>query len=191
MGLREQKRQETLSRITRSAMELFARQGYEATTIEAIAAAAGISRRTFFHYFKTKDDVLLSQQAGLGEQLIAALAAEPDAGTPMRTVHAAMRRIASSYPLEELVVIDRLMLSIEAVQSRKQANYIRDEKLVLEALRQRWPMEDDMSLRVTAFVAIGCTRLSLDAWRAAGGTRPIVEYLDRAFAALTSDLARG
>lgn len=117
MGLREEKRQQTLKRITQTALGLFARHGYEATTLDMIAADAGISRRTFFHYFKSKDDILLSQQAGLGEQLVDAIAAEPTGGTPIKTVQAAMRRIAASYPLEELVAIDKLMMSVEAVQS--------------------------------------------------------------------------
>ncbi|ODT69602.1 MAG: hypothetical protein ABS75_16095 [Pelagibacterium sp. SCN 63-23] len=184
MGLREEKRQQTLKRITQTALGLFARHGYEATTLDMIAADAGISRRTFFHYFKSKDDILLSQQAGLGEQLVDAISAEPRGGRPMKTVQTAMRRIAASYPLEELVAIDKLMMSIEAVQSRKQANYIRDEKLVLEALRGLWPDEPDMDLRLVAFIAIGLTRLSLDAWRNDGGTKPIVHYLDQAFTAL-------
>lgn len=188
MGLREEKRQQTLKRITQTALGLFARHGYEATTLDMIAADAGISRRTFFHYFKSKDDILLSQQAGLGEQLVDAIAAEPTGGTPIKTVQAAMRRIAASYPLEELVAIDKLMMSVEAVQSRKQANYIRDEKIVLEALRQRWKEAPDMELRLVAFIAIGLTRLSLDAWRNDGGTRPIVDYLDQAFAALDGGL---
>jgi AcrR family transcriptional regulator len=184
MGIREEKREQTLKRITQSAISLFAKQGYEATTLDAIAAAAGISRRTFFHYFKSKDDILLSQQAGLGEQLVEALATEPTRDTPAQTLQAAMRRIAASYPLEELVAIDRLMMSIEVVQSRKQANYIRDEHLLLAALRQRWPEQSDISLRLTAQMAIGLTRLSLDAWRSDGGTRPIVDYLDLAIAEL-------
>jgi AcrR family transcriptional regulator len=73
-GLRERKRQETLERITAAGLKLFAAQGYEATTLDAIAAEAGISRRTFFHYFKSKDDILISMQSGLGKQLAAELA---------------------------------------------------------------------------------------------------------------------
>ncbi len=189
MGIREEKRQQTLKRITQTALGLFARHGYDATTLDMIAADAGISRRTFFHYFKSKDDILLSQQAGLGDQLVEAIRAEPPGGTPMDTVQAAMRRIAAGYPLEELVAIDKLMMSVEAVQSRKQANYIRDEKIVLEALQQLWPRNPEMELRLVAFIAIGLTRLSLDAWRNDGGTKPIVEYLDQAFAALNIGFA--
>ncbi|WP_170926402.1 TetR/AcrR family transcriptional regulator [Devosia lucknowensis] len=191
MGIREQKREETLKRITQCAMTLFAREGYEATTIDAVAAAAGISRRTFFHYFKSKDDILLSQQAGMGEQLIAALSAEPDAGSPWKTLASAMRRIAASYPVDELVAIDRMMMSIEAVQQRKQASYIRDEKLIFAALQQRWPAAEAMSLRMAAMLSISLSRLSLDAWRVDGGTGPLVHYLDAAIEALPSGNAKG
>lgn len=190
MGIREQKREETLRRITQCAMTLFARNGYEATTIDAVAEAAGISRRTFFHYFKSKDDILLSQQAGIGEQLIAALRAEPEAETPWKTLLSAMRKIAASYPAAELIAIDRLMMSIEAVQQRKQASYVRDEKLLLEALRIRWPSAKDMDLRNASMLAIGLTRLSLDTWRSDGGARPIVDYLDAAVSSLAAEFAQ-
>jgi hypothetical protein len=45
-----------------SGLKLFVANGYEATTLEAVAAAAGISRRTFFHYFKSKEELLLAWQ---------------------------------------------------------------------------------------------------------------------------------
>src|ERR1700732_3531567 len=57
-GLRARKRRETRQRIAKTGLKLFVRKGYDATTLEAIAAAAGISARTFFYYFKTKDEVL-------------------------------------------------------------------------------------------------------------------------------------
>ena len=48
-GLRERKRRETLHRIAEQGLKLFLSNGYEATTLDAIAKAAGISRRTFFY----------------------------------------------------------------------------------------------------------------------------------------------
>ena len=53
-GLRERKKRETLQRITETGLKLFVENGYEATTLEAIAAEASIARRTFFYYFKSK-----------------------------------------------------------------------------------------------------------------------------------------
>ena len=48
-GLRARKRQQTRERLTRAAMALFLERGFEATTLDDIAAAADISRRSFFH----------------------------------------------------------------------------------------------------------------------------------------------
>lgn len=183
-GARERKRQETRTRIVDVAVKLFGAQGYEATTVDAIAVAAGISRRTFFHYFGSKDDVLLSMQSGLGERIVAALADQPEGLAPLEAVRRAMMQLVAPYSTEELLAIDRLMRSSEAVQSRKQASYVRDEAKLHEALRARWPEESDASLRLVALLGIGLSRQSLDAWSSSGGARPLADYVADAFAAL-------
>ena len=83
-GLRERKRQQTRERLTRMAMALFLERGFEATTLDDIAAAADISRRSFFHYFASKEDVVFAWQEEITAALIAAVAARP-AGESMLT----------------------------------------------------------------------------------------------------------
>ena len=58
-GLRERKRADTHARVHSAAMELFSRKGFEATTLDDIASAAGVSRRSLFHYFASKEDIVL------------------------------------------------------------------------------------------------------------------------------------
>ncbi len=180
-GLRERKRQETLQRITETGLRLFMANGFDATTVDAIAAAAGISRRTFFHYFKSKDDIVLSLHQGFADPLIAALALRAEGEAPLAAIRAASMRIAEGYPLDDLVAIDRVMLSSEVVRAGKQAGYAQDEIKLLAALRDFWPQEDDLELRLLAMLTIGSARVALDAWRSEGGTRPLADYVAGAF----------
>ena len=79
-GLRERKKQKTRDTIIRVALELFAEQGYERTTIAEIADAADVSPRTIFAYFPSKEDIVFYDLAEVRERLAQALANRP-AGT--------------------------------------------------------------------------------------------------------------
>lgn len=71
--LRARRRQDTHAEIVRAAFELFAAHGYEAVSTEEIAAAAGVSRATFFNYFPRKDWILLEVAKARSERLKALL----------------------------------------------------------------------------------------------------------------------
>lgn len=71
-GLRERRRRELARVIALTAVDLFERNGFAATTIEDIAAAAGISRTTFFRHCATKEAAVLVDDAGLESELIRA-----------------------------------------------------------------------------------------------------------------------
>jgi AcrR family transcriptional regulator len=69
---------------------LFLSQGFEGTTVEAIAHAAGVSRRTFFRYFESKEDVLSARAEQFGERFYAALAARPHEEPPLIAIRNAL-----------------------------------------------------------------------------------------------------
>lgn len=183
-GARERKRRQTRQRITEAGLKLFGAQGYEATTLEAIAAEAGISRRTFFHYFKSKDDILLSLQTGLGNGMVAALERQSADDRPHAAARRALDGVIAPFTPEELLTIDRLMRSSEAVQARKQASYARDEAMLFAALVTLWPEESEIALRLVAAIVVGAARLSIERWSAEGGTRKPADVLRETFDAL-------
>lgn len=191
-GLRERKRQETLRRITDAGICLFIDKGIDATTLDEIAALAGISRRTFFHYFKSKDDILISLQKGMGELIAERIRQAHVGASPLDAIRASVIGVCAKVPTDDLVAIDRLMRSSPAVQARKQASYVEQEGLLFAALSARWPdPARGMALRLVAMLAIGAVRLATEALSQADERRSLIELLNAAFDALTSELAGG
>src|SRR6184192_2770214 len=91
LGLRERKKAKTRAAIQQHALRLFTEQGYDATTVEQIAAAAEVSPSTFFRYYPTKEDVVLYDEYDpiFYQKVLDRPADEP----PMVALHAAMREL--------------------------------------------------------------------------------------------------
>lgn len=188
-GLRERKRRETAKRIKEVGIRLFVERGYDATTIEDIAEAADISRRTFFHYYKSKDDILLTLQNAMGEVLSLHLADEPATKKPLHAVRDSAIRVVGPVPSAELLTLDRLMRSSDAVLARRAASHIHHEQSLFAALREKWPApEREASLKIIAMLAVGALRLSLDTFDEENATRPLSEILADVFDAIEREI---
>jgi AcrR family transcriptional regulator len=188
-GLRERKKQETLRRITDAGICLFIEQGIDATTVDEIAAKAGISRRTFFLYLKSKDDILLSLQSRMGDLIAERIRDADDIASPIDAVRAAVIDVCAQVPADDLAAIDRLMRTSPAVQARKQVTYVEQERRLVDGLRSRWPSPDrEMALRLVAMVAMGAIRLATEALGHDGEQRSLVEILHATFDALKAEV---
>ncbi|SEI45333.1 TetR/AcrR family transcriptional regulator [Pseudomonas sp. NFR16] len=188
-GLRARKRQETLERIAETGLSLFIERGYEATTLDAIAEAAGISRRTFFYYFKSKEEILLDwQMRGFSVSLHKAVLAQPADRLPVEVVRDAMLQLSSGFRTQKFISIDRILRSSETLKARKQAAYGVHERFLHEALIQRWPdPARSAPLRLVAMASLGAMRLAIDEWIQAGGDQSLASFLQTAFADLTAE----
>jgi AcrR family transcriptional regulator len=82
MRLRARQQRQTRAEIVRAAFDLFGKHGYERVTIEMIAAAAGISRASFFNYFPQKELILREIAAARAEKLKDVLAGLSRGGHP-------------------------------------------------------------------------------------------------------------
>jgi AcrR family transcriptional regulator len=83
-GLRERKKRATRDALARAALELFVERGYDETTLAEIAEVAGVSTRTIFAYFPSKEDILFATMQTMRDALAQALADRP-AGTDALT----------------------------------------------------------------------------------------------------------
>ncbi|MGO6899415.1 TetR family transcriptional regulator, partial [Rhizobium ruizarguesonis] len=89
-GRRERKRRQTRERIEQAAMTLFLQRGFDATTIEDITEAADVSKRSFFDYFPSKEEVVFAWQDAFADRLMAAVAARPAAESSVAAVEVAI-----------------------------------------------------------------------------------------------------
>ncbi|WP_433699655.1 TetR/AcrR family transcriptional regulator [Nocardiopsis sp. CA-288880] len=89
-GLRERKKARMRETLLDAGLRLFHEHGYQGTTTEEIAACAGVSQRTFFRYFASKEDVVLEAVEGVDEYLYAALRSRPADEPPFTALRNAM-----------------------------------------------------------------------------------------------------
>lgn len=187
---RERKRRETRQRIAEAAQRLFLANGYDGTTLDAIAAEAGISRRTFFSYFKSKDDIILFWRDADSASLYADLLRTSPDVPPLDAVRDVMVKHIERYTTERMTAVDNLMRSSEALLARKQAYYAEQEQVLFNTLCEVWRQpERRAALRMVAMVSIGAMRLALQAWREQSGQRKsAASFLRDAFDSLKSEL---
>ncbi len=181
--LRELKRQVTLDRIAETGLKLFIEKGYEATTLDAIAAASGISRRTFFHYLKSKEDVLLAHESGKFLHLLRpTLLKQSPKQSPTEAARKTFLALASMYETEESIIADQMLRSIETLRLRKEALLVQMEEVLAEAMYELWPDEARRpALRLTAMMAMGALRFAKGNWRQEDAAHPLTHYIDEAF----------
>jgi len=106
-GLRERKKTETRDALTAAAHRLFAQRGFDATTVDDIAAVVGVSPRTFHRYFARKEDVVFADSEARFERFRNRLADVRPGDTVLSVVRRAAEAAAAEAPAHEA---DRLRL---------------------------------------------------------------------------------
>ncbi|MBR1125123.1 TetR family transcriptional regulator [Bradyrhizobium lablabi] len=191
-GLRERKRRETLRRIAETGIRLFLQNGYAATTLEAIAEQAGISRRTFFYYFKSKEEIILVWQSGFAELIRRAILEQSTKQAPLDAVRNALVKLTGAYESaparKQMMEIDRFIRSNETLRAREATKYAQQEQAVFETLCEMWPQpKRRQALRIVAMMSIGAFRLAIDNWSKDEGRRPFAAYLRDCFASIKAE----
>jgi AcrR family transcriptional regulator len=179
-GLRERKRRLTFQRIADAGLKSFLSKGYQETTLDDIAAAAGISRRTFFYYFKSKDEILLVHRDGYIEALRTCVLESASAGQPFDVVHQAMLKLAARLQAPQLLATARLMRQTKPLRAQVGGNYLQLEQVVYESLCELFPAKDRDGLRLVSMISVSPLRLAVDKWLEEDGKLPLIDYVEDA-----------
>lgn len=165
-GRRERKRRQTRGRIEHAAMALFLDRGFDQTTIEDITESADVSKRSFFDYFPSKEEVVFAWQDSFADALVAAIAARP-ADEPLVTVveEAVSATVMASFDPQSLALAD-LIRQTPALYARDHLKYAKLELRLTEALSARSKATDSEKLRVRLLsaIVIGAMRVGGEQW---------------------------
>jgi AcrR family transcriptional regulator len=156
-GLRERKKARTRASLREHALRLFRDQGYTATTVEQIAAAAEVSPSTFFRYFPTKEDLVL--QDDMDTRMVEALGQQPPDLGAVAAARAAAKQVFASYTAADMDAIretTRLTMTVPEVRARALDEFARTIGVVADAVARRAGRPaDDLAVRTVAGAIIG------------------------------------
>ncbi|MCV7356510.1 TetR family transcriptional regulator [Mycolicibacterium fluoranthenivorans] len=186
-SLQRRMKDRMLSEVAEMATQLFLAKGFDETTVDEICAAAGLSRRSFFRYFKTKEDVVISQLPVLSDIGCEVFLSRP----PDEDVWTALRH--SLTPFVEWVDEDhaRALAFLALIEKSPTLRFRYLDRVdrwqagLVAAARTRLAHSgNDLYLPVIVAAATGAYRAAGKIWAQSGGGDSISALFDEAFAAL-------
>ena len=186
LGRREKRKIETRRALLEAAYRLFTERGYEATTMDDVADAAGVSRRTAFRYFPTKDQLVFPERDRRLAFFRAILTEDPKA-EPWAAIRHAVLGMAREYEgdKEWLLTQDRLVQASPELAGLE----IRFDKAFEDAIVERLRNGERTKAaarraRVLGAAVMGVIRASLREWLDAGATDALQRLGEEGFEVL-------
>jgi len=179
-SIRDRRASETRARIAEAALELFTTNGYDETTIDQIAGAAGVGRRTVFRHFATKEAMLFDHLSVRRDFALRRLQERPVSEPPLVSLHAVLRELCQQGYERRLLGQIRAVLAIEPrFATRELSSGVRAfEDSLVATLKQRLS-ESHSALEIQALTEMAegwfltAVRLYFKE-----GKRSLVEYFD-------------
>jgi AcrR family transcriptional regulator len=169
---------------------MFIAQGFEETTVEQIASEVGMSARSVFRYFDTKEDMVVGSMQELGARLAAALADRPADEDAWQALRGALGVLLAGIAedREGMLARARMFASTPSLRAARQQKHAQWRELLLPEMltRLRGGPEETRELRAAAVTTavLGCLDVSITHWLEAGGTGSLDDLLDVAITAV-------
>jgi AcrR family transcriptional regulator len=193
-GLRERKKAETRAALQDAALRLAARDGVDKVSIEAIADAVGVSPRTFFNYFPSKEDAMVGLSPTIPSPVADLLRDRPVDEAPLDALRSALK--GSVERLQEDP--DRWVMRRQLVQrhpelaARYAARLAQVEQDLVVEIARRLDLDPDRDLYPGTVVgaAMAAARVAMTVWQNHDHPPDLAGLIDRAFDQLDSGLVR-
>lgn len=188
-GLRQRKKEETRAALRAAATRLYLEREPGAVTVQDICAAAGVSPRTFFNYFDSKEEALYAWDMRLSKELVANLAARPAAESPLTALRAAIDDTLPGFELGDRQARNKLLRTYPELRMKARQGMLRGEDTLSEALGQRLGQPaDSLYPQLLAGAAMSVLRAAFTAWVPETGTAGLHALIAEAFDALAAGL---
>jgi AcrR family transcriptional regulator len=176
--------------LTVAAIELFATRGYDDTTVDEIAARAGVARRTFFRHFRAKEDAVFPDHDAYLTRIEAFLDAASTADAALDVIVRAAHLVLAMYADDPPTAVRRYELTrrVEPLREREITASSRYQRLFAQYLHRRSGGAEEARLRdeVAAAAVVATHNQVLRQWLRAGGTGDPHPRLDEAFRSVTA-----
>jgi AcrR family transcriptional regulator len=189
-GIRARKKRETHHALQAAARRLVAERGLDRVTVEEIAGAANVSKRTFFNYFESKEAAVVDAEPGMAADMAAALAARPADEPPLESLRALFIGVLTRYG-REWGELTSLIQANPTLTSRHLASYREFEAVVLEwaARRSGTDPRVDVYPALVSSVLGTATQLTFTRWHPEAEERRLTDIANEVFDLLASGLA--
>ncbi|MFF2328652.1 MULTISPECIES: TetR family transcriptional regulator [unclassified Streptomyces] len=187
--LRGQKRLAVQKLISDAALPLFLERGFAEVTTDQISAAAGISPRSFFRYFETKEDVVVGYLTEAGRHVQAALEDRPPAEASWDALRAAFGALLMGFSDSRQVLrrTTRMLLETPSLRARHLEKQLQWQEFLVPDIAKRLGSTAGIEdVRASALVAsaLACLDAAANAWAVADDDTPIETLLDAAISAV-------
>ncbi|HET6833115.1 MAG TPA: TetR family transcriptional regulator [Acidimicrobiales bacterium] len=191
-GLRERKKAETHQALAKAALHLADELDPERVTVEAIADAAGVSPRTFFNYFSSKEDAIVGIAPAHSSALLADLLARPDDEPPLDALRAVVLAAAERLQAggDDWVIRHRLIQKHQSLAISRAAWFAEVERRMTEEIARRTGLDPGLDVYPALVVSatIGALRVAIDVWQERKRVGALETLIDDAFDVLAHGL---
>src|SRR6516165_5957692 len=190
---RDRRRTKLAAQIERTALSLFVKRGISAVTVDEIADAVDISRRTFFRYFASKEDLLLGDRQPYDDSLARVVAKEQPSQSAVRMLRDIL--VEMSHEVEAEADTARLRLELFRKYPEEMSGAFAQQRAwnstFTEMVAQRMGLDHSYDMRPALIVGVmmSAANVALHNWFVRGARQPLHELVETALDQTITGLA--